>query len=59
VSVAEIDDQDSWQIASLAISCVANDDRHADQVLAGVIAFIRHERLDAEVLDVETELIRG
>lgn len=58
VSAAEIDDQDSWQIASLAISCTSNDDRHADQVLASVIAFIRNERLDAEVLEVETELIR-
>jgi hypothetical protein len=27
-------------------------------VLASVIEFIRSERLDAEVLDVETELIR-
>jgi uncharacterized protein YlxP (DUF503 family) len=58
VSAAEIDDQDSWQIASLAIGCLSNDERHADQVLASIIAFIRHERLDAEVLEVETELIR-
>ncbi len=58
VSAAEVDDQDSWQIASLAVSCVANDDRHADEVMAHVIAFIRNERLDAEVLDVETEVLR-
>ncbi|HVP04309.1 MAG TPA: DUF503 domain-containing protein [Dehalococcoidia bacterium] len=59
VSVAEVDHQDSWQIASIAISCVANDERHADQVMASAIAFIRDERLDAEVLDVETEIVRG
>lgn len=59
VSAAEFADHDSWQLASLAISCVSNDEKHADQVLASVIAFIRNERLDAEVLDVETELIRG
>jgi len=59
VSAAEIDDQDSWQIAALGVSCVSNDDRHADQVMASVIAFIRSERLDAEVLNVETEVIRG
>jgi uncharacterized protein YlxP (DUF503 family) len=58
VAAAEIDDQDSWQIASLGVSCVSTDDRHADQIMASVIAFIRHERLDAEVLDVETEVIR-
>ena len=34
VSAAEIDDHDSWQIASLGVSCVSNDERHADQVLA-------------------------
>ena len=58
VSAAEIDDQDSWQIASLGIACVSNDDRHADEVMASVIAFIRNERLDAEILDVETEVVR-
>jgi hypothetical protein len=59
VSAGEIDNQDSWQIASLGICCVANDDRHADEVMANVIAFIRHERLDAEILDVETEVLRS
>jgi uncharacterized protein YlxP (DUF503 family) len=59
VSAAEFDDHDSWQIASLGMACVSNDERHADQVLASVVAFIRHERLDAEILDVETEVIRA
>src|SRR5438093_13685904 len=59
VSAAEIDDQDSWQIASLGIACVSNDDRHANEVMASVIAFIRNERLDAELLEVETEVVRG
>jgi uncharacterized protein YlxP (DUF503 family) len=59
VSAAEFDDHDSWQIASLGMTCVSNDERHADQVLASVVAFIRHERLDAEILDVETEVIRA
>jgi uncharacterized protein YlxP (DUF503 family) len=58
VSAAEVGDQDAWQIVSLGISCVSNDDRHADEVMASVIAFIRHERLDAEILDVETEVVR-
>jgi uncharacterized protein YlxP (DUF503 family) len=58
VSAAEIDDHDSWQMATLGVSCVSRDDRHADEVLAAVIAFIRQERLDAEILDYETELIR-
>lgn len=56
VSAAEIGDQDSWQAVSLGISCVSNDQRHADEVLAHVVAFIRNERLDAEILDYETEV---
>lgn len=59
VSGAEVDDIDSWQIASLGFACVSNDERHADEVLASVIAFIRHERLDAEILDVETEVVHA
>jgi uncharacterized protein YlxP (DUF503 family) len=56
VSAAEISDHDSWQIAAIGISCVSADERHADEVLAKVVAFIRHERLDAELLGYETEV---
>jgi uncharacterized protein YlxP (DUF503 family) len=59
VSAAEVDDHDSWQRASIGISVVSNDDRHVDQVMANVVAFIRHERLDAEILGYETEIVRG
>lgn len=59
VAVAEVDNHDSWQLASIGVTCVANDDRHADQVLASVVAFIRQERLDAELLDYRTEIIHA
>lgn len=59
VSAAEVGDHDSWQIASIAVTCVSNDERHADEVLASVVAFIRHERLDAEIVDIETETVRA
>ena len=58
VSAAEVGDPDAWQIASIAVSYASSDERHADQVLASVISFIESERLDAEVLDYETEVIR-
>ena len=58
VSAAEIDAHDSWQMASLAFSCVSTDERHAHQVLAKVVDFIRSERLDAEIVGVETEVVR-
>ena len=57
VSVAEVGDNDLWQIATIGVACVANDRRHCDEVLAEIIAFVRESRLDAEMLDVETEVI--
>jgi len=59
VSAAEVGNHDSWQMAILGVSCVSTDERHANQVLASVIAFIRSERLDAEIVDVETEVLHG
>lgn len=58
VSAAEIAN-DSWQIATIGVSCVSNDERHANEVLASVLDFVRRERLDAEILDVETEILHG
>jgi uncharacterized protein YlxP (DUF503 family) len=59
VSAAEIGSNDAWQIAEIGISCIANDERHASEVLSSVVTFIEDERLDAELLDVETEVMRG
>ena len=57
VAIAEVDTQDAWELATLGIVCVSNDARHADEMLAKVVAFIEGERLDAEVGAVEVELI--
>jgi uncharacterized protein YlxP (DUF503 family) len=57
VSAAEVDDHDSWQIASIAVAYASNDERHANQVMSAVLSFIASERPDAEVLDYETEII--
>jgi uncharacterized protein YlxP (DUF503 family) len=59
VAIAEIDDQDRWQIASLGVSCVSNSSRHASDILAKVVGFVRSSRLDAEVLESEVELIQA
>jgi uncharacterized protein YlxP (DUF503 family) len=58
VSIAEIDNLESWQIASLGISCVSNSNNHANEMLSKVMGFIRGSRLDAEVLDWEVELLQ-
>jgi len=59
VAAAEVADQDQWQLVSLGISCVTNNERHAHQVMAKVIAFIQAERLDAELVEYCTEVLHG
>jgi uncharacterized protein YlxP (DUF503 family) len=57
VSVAEIDHQDSWQIATLGLTCVSNSGRHISETLEKVVGFVRYSRLDAEMLDSQIELL--
>ena len=59
VSIAEIDDQDLWQVATFGITCVSNDSRYANEVLSHVMNFIEANRGDAEVLDYEIELLNA
>jgi uncharacterized protein YlxP (DUF503 family) len=57
VAVAEVADNDAWQIATLGVACVANDARHCQDVLREIVSFVENSRLDAEVFDVETEVL--
>jgi uncharacterized protein YlxP (DUF503 family) len=57
VGIAEVDTQDVWEVATLGIVCISDDPRHANEMLSKVLAFIESERLDADVGDVELELI--
>jgi uncharacterized protein len=57
VAVAEVDDLDAWQIATLGVSCVSNDTQHTNEVLSKVVGFIGNGRFDLEMLDYEIELL--
>ena len=57
VSVAEIDDQDLWQLATLGICCVSNNKRYTNQVLSKVVDFIANRRFEVEMLDYEIEIL--
>jgi uncharacterized protein YlxP (DUF503 family) len=57
VAVAEVDDNDSWQVATIGICCISNDKRHSNQVLSKAVDFIVNGRFDAEILDYSTEII--
>ena len=57
VAVAEVDDNDVWQRATIGICCVSNSGRHTNQVLSRVVDFITNSRFDVEILDYEIEII--
>ena len=57
VSVAEVDDNDVWQVATIGICYVSNDRRHANQVLSRVVDFVVRSRFEVEMLDYEIEII--
>ena len=57
VSVAEIDDHDLWQLATLGIGCVSNDRRYTNEVLSKVVDFIVGGRFEVEVVDYEIEIL--
>ncbi len=57
VAVAEVGDNDAWQIATIGVACVSNDARQCEHVLSEIVAYVQDSRLDAEMLDVETDVI--
>ncbi len=59
VSIAEVEDNESWQVATLGITCVSNSARHTDEVLSEVVAFISRSRDDIDIVAEERETISG
>jgi hypothetical protein len=57
VSVAEVEDQDAWQIATLGVSCISNNSQHTNEVLSKVVNFVDSGRFDVELLDYEIEIL--
>lgn len=57
VAIAEVEDQDLWQIAKLGVSCVSNSKGHADEILGHVQRYIEETRPDVLISNVEVELI--
>jgi uncharacterized protein YlxP (DUF503 family) len=57
VSIAEVEDQNSWQMAVLGVACVSSDKGYAHGLLERVVQFIDSGRFDLELLDYETEML--
>ncbi len=56
VSIAEVDNHDLWQRATLGVCCASNDKVHASRILAEVVKFIEGN-FQAELLDYSIEIL--
>lgn len=56
VAVAEVEHQDVWQTAGLAIVAVGNNHGHLQAELQGIVSWIEHNRPEVEVADAQIEL---
>ena len=59
VTIAEVDDNDKWQVATLGIACVSNSNRQVAQALDQVIFYIEESRVDVEMVECEVEALSG
>ena len=59
VAIAEVDHNDSWQVATLGITCVSNDSRHANEMLSKVVSYIEGCREDAVMAAYDVEMLSG
>ena len=56
VAVAEVDHQDVWQRATLAVAYVSADARHANTVVSKALDFIE-ENVEGQVLETFVEIL--
>ncbi len=57
IAVAEVEDNDLWQMATLGICAIGNDSRFVNEVLSKAVNFVANGHFDVEMLDYETEII--
>jgi uncharacterized protein YlxP (DUF503 family) len=57
IAIAEVGENDIWQIAKLGASCVSNSRQHADEVLNHVRRYIEETRPDILITNAEIEII--
>ena len=57
ISIAEVDDQDLWQLVTLGIACVSNQNQHVDEILSKAMSFITKNYPELEIVDQEIEIL--
>jgi uncharacterized protein YlxP (DUF503 family) len=56
VSIAEVDNQDFWQSATLGVACVSNGAGYVHRLLTKVVEWIERHRPDVQVVDYQIEI---
>ena len=57
VSVAEVGEQDKWQVATLGIVSVSTDSHYLHGQLTKAVDMVQRMRMDASVVDFEIEIL--
>lgn len=57
IAIAEVGENERWQIAKLGMSCVSNSRQHAEEVLNHARRYIEETRPDLLITDVEIEIM--
>lgn len=57
VSVAEVEDNDLWQLATIGIVFVSNDKRFTNEVLSKAVELVVNSQGDFEMLEHEIEIL--
>ena len=55
ISIAEVDDQDLWQMTTIGIACVSNHTNHVDEVISAAISLIERDFPTIEIIEKELE----
>ncbi|MDP8921625.1 MAG: DUF503 domain-containing protein [Chloroflexota bacterium] len=57
VAVAEVDEHDTWQTAVVGLAAVSNTTAHAEAQLERVVQEIERTRLDAELVELQRDVM--
>jgi uncharacterized protein YlxP (DUF503 family) len=55
ISVAEVDDHDLWQMATIGFACVSNHTNRVDEVISAAISMIERDYPTIEIVGKELE----
>ena len=58
VSIAEIDNLDSWQVSGVGLACVSNSQRHAEEMMQTIVDFIERNLNAGYVAEIQTDVAK-